>query len=68
MTIEKKSWYQSKTKWAALFIGLAPVLSVIGGMMNGSIDVTTGITQLSAGVGVILGVFGIRDLPFINKK
>ena len=68
MTIEKKSWYQSKTKWAALFIGMAPILSVIGGMLNGSIDVTTGISQLAAGAGGILGVFGIRDLPFINKK
>lgn len=65
---QEKPWYVSKTKWAALLIGLGPILSVIGGMLNGSVDFNTGITQLLAGIGIVLGVFGVRDLPFVNKK
>ena len=68
MEKEKKKWYKSKTKWAALLIGLGPVLATIGGMLSGSIDFGSGIKALSIEVGVILGVFGIRDLPFINQK
>ena len=63
----QKSWYTSKTKISALLIGLGPVLIVVGGMLNGSINLSAGITQLASSVGIILGVFGIRDLPFINK-
>lgn len=68
MTIEKKPFYKSKTKLAALLIGLGPVIAIIGGMIGGSVDFTVGISRLAPGIGIILGIFGIRDLPFINKK
>jgi len=67
MEIEKK-WYQSKTKWAALLIGLGPVLATVGGLIQGSIDFGTGFIQLSAELGIVLAIFGVRDLPFINNK
>lgn len=68
MTTEKKSWYKSKTKWAALLIGLGPILATIGSLLNGSIDFGTGLAYLAPQLGAVLAVFGIRDLPFINKK
>lgn len=66
--VEKKPFYKSKTKWAAILIGISPILMTVGGMLQGSLDYGTGFMQLSAEVGIILGIFGIRDLPFINKK
>ena len=68
MTIkEEKKWYQSKTKWAAILVGLGPVLATLGGLISGELGIT-GLIQLSTELGVVLAVFGIRDLPFINKK
>ena len=67
MTIEKKPWYKSKTKWAALLIGVGPVLITLGGIINGSISFGTGMTALATEVGIVLGILGIRDLPFINR-
>ena len=64
----KKKWYQSKTKWAALLIGIGPVLATVGGMLQGSVDFSSGILQLTVELGIVLGIFGIRDLPFINPK
>ena len=68
MTEEKKSWYKSKTKWAALLIGLSPILATVGAYLNNSIDIGTAVMQFSAEIGIVLAIFGIRDLPFINKK
>ena len=62
-----KKWYQSKTKWAALLVGLSPILTTIAGFLDGSLDFNVAFLQLSAEIGIVLGVFGIRDLPFINK-
>ena len=67
MTNEKK-WYQSKTKWAAILIGLSPILATIGAMIEGSVDFGTGLTYLAPQIGTVLAVFGIRDLPFINRQ
>lgn len=64
----QKKWYQSKTKWAALLIGIGPIAVTIGSILNGSIEFVSGLTYLAPQVGVVLAVFGIRDLPFINKK
>jgi len=66
MKIEKKPFWKSKTKIAALLIGVGPVLATIGGVLNGSIDYATGITQLTASVGIIMGIFGVRDWKIIN--
>lgn len=62
-----KKWYESKTKIAAILIGVGPVLATIGGMLQGSIDFNSALIQLSTEIGVILGVFGLRNLPFVNK-
>lgn len=67
-TKEEKKWYESKTKWAALLIGIGPVLATVGRLLNGSLDFAGALIQLSTELGVILAVFGVRDLPFINKK
>lgn len=64
----EKKWYQSKTKWSAILIGLGPVLATVAGIINGSLDIGSGVFALSSQIGVVLAVFGIRDLPFINKK
>jgi len=66
MKKQAKKWYQSKTKIASILIGLGPVLATIGGLLAGSIDIGSGLTQLSAELGIILAIFGIRDLPLIN--
>lgn len=69
MTKEKaKVWYKSKTKWAALLIGAGPILATIAAVLNGQANIMTALPVLTAQVGVVLAVFGIRDLPFINKK
>lgn len=68
MTIEKKSWYKSKTKWAAILLGGGVVLTTVGGVLNGSIEFMTGIKALVPQIAIILAVFGVRDLPFINRK
>ena len=64
----KKPWYKSNTKRAALLIALGPVLVTLGGMLGGDVSMTSGMIQLSTEIGIVLGVFGIRDLPFVNKK
>lgn len=68
MATEEKSWYKSKTKWGALLVGLGLVLGTAGGIVNGTLDVSSGILTLLTEIGGVLAVFGIRDLPFINKK
>lgn len=67
-TKNNNPWWTSKTKWAALLIGIGPVLATIGGMLQGSVEFGAGFTQLFVQLGIILGVFGIRDMPFINNK
>lgn len=64
--IKEKKWYQSKTKWAALFIGVGPVLATIGAVLNGQANFMTALPVLTAQVGVVLAVFGIRDWNIIN--
>ncbi len=65
--IQKKAWYKSKTKIAAILLGIGPLLVTIGGLLNGSVNINVGMVRLITEVGIILGIFGIRDLPFINK-
>ena len=68
MTLEKKKWYKSKTKVGTILIGLGPILATVGGMLTGSVDFVSGITALSVEMGVVFAAFGIRDLPFVNKR
>ncbi len=64
----KAKWYQSKTKWAGLLIGLSAVFGTVASFLNGNLNLASAFMTLTTEVGVILGIFGIRDLPFINKK
>ena len=68
MTQDKKAWYKSKTKIGALFIAVGPIIVTIGGLLNGTIELGSSLTALSMEIGAVLAIFGIRDLPFINKK
>ena len=65
--VEKKSFWKSKTKVGALIVGLGAVLGTLGGMISGSIDISIGITTLITEIGAVLGIAGLRDLPFVNK-
>ena len=62
-----KNKHTSKTKIGAALIGVSVVLGTIGGMLTGDVNFVTGIQSLLIEVGAVLGVFGIRDLPFLNK-
>lgn len=66
MTNQK--WYKSKTKWGILLVGISAILGTISGWLSGNIGPSTAITALIAEVGAVLGLFGVRDLPFVNKK
>jgi len=63
----KKPFWKSKTKVGTLLIAVGPVLVTIGGLLNGTIDVGSGLTALSMEVGAVLAVFGIRDWNIINR-
>jgi len=58
---------KSKTKWAGLLIGGSAFLGTLGGWLGGTIDFNTFFMTAMLDVGLILAVFGIRDLPFINR-
>ena len=61
---DKKKWWKSKTKWAGILTGVGMALPGIISWLNGD---GLEISQIWAGAVTILAVFGIRDLPFINK-
>lgn len=62
-----KPFYLSKTKWGALLGGTGVILTTVGALVKGNISLANAIPTLLTEVGIILGIFGIRDLPFINK-
>jgi len=66
MTLQEKKWYQSKTKWGALLIGVSAVLGTVGGALTGGFGTDTLFTLLTE-IGAVLAVFGIRDLPIFNS-
>lgn len=63
-----KPWYKSKTKIGAALVGLSAIIGTVGGWLQGSIEPGTAVMALIAQIGVVLTVFGVRDLPFINKE
>lgn len=65
MTQIKKPWYQSKSKWAGILGGLSIAAPGIISWLNGS---GFGLQEIWAGAIVILAVFGIRDLPILNRR
>ena len=66
--IEEKPWYKSNTKLGAVVIGVAAVLGTLGRLIVGTIPVDTGIYMLLTEVGGVLFIFGVRNMPFINRK
>ena len=58
----------SKTKMGAALVGIGLVIATVGGMISGTINTSAGITALLTEVGVVLAVFGIRDIPLLNGK
>lgn len=67
MAEEKKKWYHSKTKLGAALVGLSAIIGTIGGYLQGGVDPTSVFTSLIAEIGTVLAVFGIRDMPFVNR-
>lgn len=61
----KKPWYQSKSKWAGILGGLSIAAPGIISWLNGN---GFGLQEIWSGLIVILAVFGIRDLPVLNRK
>lgn len=66
--MSEKPWYKSKTKIGAGLVGLSAIIGTVGGWLQGSIEPGTAVIALIAQIGVVLTVFGIRDLPFVNKE
>ena len=58
----KKNFWESKTKLAGILIALGLV-----GTALSTGDFNTVIEAVYKGVIVVLGVFGLRDLPIVNK-
>lgn len=58
-------FYKSKTKWAGILTGIGIMLPGVISWFNGN---GLGIPQIWTGITAILMVFGIRDLPALNKK
>ncbi len=65
---EKKVWYKSKTKIGAALVGISAIAGTVGGYLQGSIDPVNAIRALVIEIGVVLAIFGFRDLPLINRK
>ena len=64
MEKQNKKWYESNTKRAALLAGLGMILSGLVSWNNGA---SFPIGEFWTAAVTILGIFGLRDLPFINK-
>ena len=62
--IEQKNWFLSKTKWAGILTGVGIILPGVISWLNGG---QFPIGNVWTGVVAILAVFGIRDLPVLNK-
>ena len=58
----------SKTKTGAIIVGLGAVLGTVGAMIEGSIEILTGIQALIVEIGIVVTAMGIRDWPIFNKK
>lgn len=67
MAKEEKKWYQSKTKLSAVLFGASAIFGTAAGMVQGSIPIVAGLQTVIIEGSIVLGIFGLRDLPFVNK-
>ncbi len=65
MTQESKLWYMSKSKWAGILGGFGVALPGVISWLQGN---GLGLGEIWAGVVIVLAVFGVRDLPVLNRK
>ncbi len=65
MAIDKKAWYASKSKWAGILTGVGIAMPGIIAWLNDGNFPLMGIYSACVAV---LAVFGIRDLPILNRK
>lgn len=65
MAQENKPWYKSKSKWAGILGGLTLAAPGVISWLSGN---GFGFEEIWSGLIVILAVFGIRDLPFLNRR
>ncbi len=61
---QQKKWYKSKTKWAGVLAGVGVALAGVTGWLNGGVFP---LVDLYYALIAVLAVFGIRDLPLLNK-
>jgi len=61
-----KKWYESKTKWGTILIGVGAILGTAGSYFAGNVELASTIQKLVFELGGVLAIFGIRDLPLIN--
>ena len=55
-----KQWYQSKGIWGGLLVSLGGVATLTGQLLEGSLDLSSFLTQVVPLLGIGLGIIGIR--------
>ena len=65
--IYNKEGNWSKFKVGTLLAGIAAVCTTVGAYLTGSVELGTTVTSLLTEVGAVLALFGVRDLPFVNR-
>jgi hypothetical protein len=58
----------SKVKIGSTLVGVSVIFGTIAALYQGDISTAMFFQQLVTELGVLAGVFGLRDLPFINKS
>lgn len=57
----------SKTKIGATLVGVGVVFGIVGNYFLGSPVTVDVLSKLFEAVGVVVGVWGVRDWPIINN-
>jgi hypothetical protein len=68
MVLENKTGGWSKTKIGTLLVGIGAVAGTLGGWLTGSLEPMSAFQALLTEVGVVLGIFGIRDIPILQGR
>ncbi len=59
-------WWKSKTKRGGLLVGLGTIVTTIGLVDSGQLDIFIGLAMIVAEVGTIMTIFGYRNA--LDKK